>query len=286
MDHRIAVWRAAPLVLPLLCAVLASPASAQVVEITEGPFVPYTQNGLTPGHGPDPTPFVRIYANVLPSTVGSTPDSSGGGPVATDAAKYGYSALDFVFSVTARVLMTDQDESQRATVNALGELKRANAHVRAEALAADKKTVLASSRQDPALLTLVLSPSEIGYGDTGSASAALSTAISAVGSYFGPVGPLIQTFMNSRQQKPSLAFFAYQSADNEFGWNWYASPNATVEGVHRTGALLQLRKGTAYVRLTVDLVTDWNRFGVWTKSYTFLAALPPPAPAPAPKPKS
>lgn len=39
-------------------------------------------------------------------------------------------------------------------------------------------------------------------------------------------------------------------------------------------ALIQTRADVAFVRVTVDLVTDWSNQGIWTKRYTFVVAVP------------
>jgi hypothetical protein len=265
---------------------LAATARGQVVFESEGPYVPYTQPGATPKHGADPTPFSRVYVNVMSGQAQPLTMASDGTLIASNQNGYAYASLDFVFSVTSRMLMEDADASQRAESNALNELKRAIAHVHVEAVAADKKTVLKTSRESPATLTLMMSPSDMAFGETAPSTIlpTVSTAISSV-PFLGTIAPLVQTFLSSRPQRAIPTFFSYQAADDEFGWTWYTAPSTTVEGTHRCSALLQVTSKAAFVRLTVDFATDWQRFGVWTRQYTFLVPIvPPPAPPAPPKP--
>src|SRR5471032_451413 len=154
----------AVLVLAMLAG-SAARARAQVVVESEGPFTPYSQNGIAAKHGADPTPFSRVYVNVLAGQSQPFTVASDGTMIATNQAGYTYAALDFIVSVTSRLLMSDADASGRSDENALTELKRATAHVHVEALAADKKTVLATSRQSPAAIALMMSPSDMAFGD-------------------------------------------------------------------------------------------------------------------------
>jgi hypothetical protein len=66
-----------------------------------------------------------------------------------------------------------------------------------------------------------------------------------------------------------LEEIAYQSSDNEFGWTWYQSADAPIEGLHRCAALLEIPAKVAYLRVAVDLITDWRRFGAWKKLFDF-----------------
>lgn len=280
MAHVIAFFRRASLILVLTVG-LAATARAQVIVESEGPFVPYTQNGVAAKRGPDPTPFSRVYVNVMAGQTQPVTMLPDGTMIATSQAGFSYAALDFVFSVTSRMLMSDAAASAREDIGALNELKRASAHVHAQAIAADKKTVLATSRQQPAALTLMMSPSDMAFGDASPSQVTpIANAAVAAVPFLGAVAPLIQAFLGSRPQKAIPTFFSYQSADDEFGWTWYTAPGSTVEGTHRCGALLQVSSKAAYLRLTVELATDWERFGVWTRSYSFLVPITSPV-APA-----
>jgi hypothetical protein len=262
-----------------LVMLLGATASAQVVFESEGPFVPYTQNGIEARHGASPAPFSRVYMNVVAGQVKPATAMPDGTVIATNISGYYYTTLDFVFSVTSRLLMSDADTSTHEEVNALNQLKRAVAHVHAQAIAADKMTPLPTSRQDPSTLALLLTPSEFAFetgqsGLTPALTAALGAAATPV-PILGPVASVMQSFLAARPQRSAPTFFSYQSADDEFGWSWYSAPGTTVEGTHRSSALLQVTNNAAYVRLTVELATDWDRFGVWSRNYSFLVPLKP-----------
>jgi hypothetical protein len=81
--------------------------------------------------------------------------------------------------------------------------------------------------------------------------------------------------MGARHHPAGPSFFSYHSEDDEFGWNWFHSANETLEGIHKGSALIQTRADVAFVRVTIDLVTHWSHYGVWSKAYTFLVAVPP-----------
>lgn len=99
-----------------------------------------------------------------------------------------------------------------------------NAHVSVEGLAADQVTVLATSRHDPSVLVLHLSPSNVTVSQAAQPGAAETTAkqvISNVTHFLGPIGGLVNTFMGARHHQAGPSFFSYHSDDHEFGWNWY-----------------------------------------------------------------
>ena len=266
-----------------LCAAALGthPAYAQVVDVTEGPAQPTAENRLAQQQGPvDQPPFARLYVNVMPGQTTALTDvpKDGNAPLLA-LEKFHYAAFDVVISATSRLLYTDTRDSRRADIAALNELKRMTTHVRLDGIAADKVTVVASSRHDPSVSTLHMSPSNMRFGKVAEPSALEATATRAIteaSHFLGPVGGLIETFVGARPHPAGPAFFSYQSADDEFGWNWYLSPETTVEGIHRGSALLQVREDVAYVRFTIDLATDWSRHGLWTKPYSFLVAVPAP----------
>ena len=46
-----------------------------------------------------------------------------------------------------------------------------------------------------------------------------------------------------------------------------------IVGLHSTGVLLQVPTSAASVRLSVDVISDWRRSGVWKKNYDITVAL-------------
>jgi hypothetical protein len=258
-----------------VCVICCSPAHAQVVEISEGPFKAFARLvGEAPDKAIDPTPYVLAYAAVLPGQSAKLSDVS----IRASSIAYAYPALEFVFSMTPKVFVGDPGDTHRAPADALRELKRLNAHVHVEALATDRQTVINSPRTAPTVLTLMTAPSELTYAKPEGRSEIASTAQAAAG-FLGPIGTLVQAFTGAHHSPPGPSLVAYQSADDEFGWTWYDSAGASAEGMHRCAALLQVKQEAAYLRIVIEIVTDWERFGTWVKPYTFLIALNPPAPA-------
>lgn len=266
-----------------LCAVVlgSHAAYAQVVDVTEGPAQATDENRRAQQQSPlDQPPFARLYVNVMPGqTTALSEDPNDGNAPLLELDNFHYTAFDVVISATSQLLYTDTRDSRRADIAALNELKRMTAHVRLDGIAADKVTVVATSRHDPSVSTLHMSPSNMHFGKVAEPSALETTvtrAITEASHFLGPVGGLIETFVGARHHPAGPSFFSYQSADDEFGWNWYLSPETTVEGIHRGSALLQVREDVAYVRITIDLATDWSHHGLWTKPYSFLVAVPAP----------
>jgi hypothetical protein len=268
----------------LSVALAASAAHAQVVDVTEGPATPAAQAGRTPQTAPlDQPPFARLYVNLTRGqtiTADADPDQPAPSPgSARAAASHRYAAYDVVISATSRALYSDTRDSRRADIAALNELRRMSVHMHVEGLASDKVTVVQTSRHDPGVLTLQMSPSNVRLGrapEPGALEAVATEAAAELSHFLGPIGWLVDSFIGSRHHPAGPSFYSYQSADDEFGWNWYLTPNQTIEGIHRGSALIQTRADVAYVRVTIDLVTDWAHDGVWTKPYTFLVAIPPP----------
>lgn len=272
-----------------LCAgLLGAPATyAQVVEVAEGPAQPAAEARGAPLAAPlDQPPFARLYVNVVPgrTTALNEAKSEDGTAPLLPLDNFHYSAFDVLISATSLFLEADTRDSRRGDIAALNQLTRMTAHVSLEGIAADKTTVVTSARHDPSVFTLQMSPSNMRFGKVDAPSALEATVTRAVtdaSRLLGPVGGLIETFVGARHHPAGPAFFSYQSADNEFGWNWYLSPETTVEGIHRGSALLQIRKDVPYVRVTISLATDWSHHGVWKKQYSFLVAVPAPASGPA-----
>ena len=267
----------------LCVGLLGAPATyAQVVEVTEGSAQPTAEARGAPQQAPlDQPPFARLYVNVVPgqTTVLNETKSEDGIAPLLQLENFHYAAFDVVISATSRFLYADTRDSRRADIAALNQLKRMTAHVRLEGIAADKTTVVTNTRHDPSVFTLHMSPSNMRFGKVAEPSALEATVTRAVtdaSRLLGPVGGLIETFLGARHHPAGPAFFSYQSADDEFGWNWYLSPETTVEGIHRGSALLQIRKDVPYVLVTINLATDWSHHGVWTKPYSFLVAVPAP----------
>jgi hypothetical protein len=251
---------------------------AQIVDVRSGALVPYGRSE-NPASDTEKrpaeiqTPFANVYATVIPGQNAKLPD------VVTSALSgaYAYPGFDLVFSVTSRMFGVAGDEHVDAG-RALHALRRLNAHVKVDAIGADGTSVLPSTTTRPSVMTLMITPSELSYAKEGGPSEIFGT-LNAAASFMGPVGSLVQAFAGAHHSTPSPTQVAYQSEDNEFGWNWYDTSEASVEGIHRCAALLQIPKEAAYVQISIDIITDWKDGGLWTKRYTFVVAVGSPRPA-------
>ena len=249
---------------------LAATAGAQTISVSETPFRPYPDGSAARGVT-DPTPFSRVYVNVIPSAIASgttTPEGTALPNVKGDT----YLALDFVFSVASRLLVGDTAATQRAEISALSELKRLNAHVVIEGVTAKPGAVAGTP---PSVLALMITPSEPTLGSTSQSSitSAANAALSLV-PILGKAESVMQSFLNARPQRSTPDAFAYQSGHGELGWVWSSGPSTTAEGIHRCSVLLQANSTITSLRVSVDLASDWSRYGAWVKRYEFSIPLP------------
>jgi hypothetical protein len=123
----------------------------------------------------------------------------------------------------------------------------------------------------PSVLVLTIAPEDVAFAQNASSSrvAEIETGVQFASQFMGPLGGLVSAFQSSHKGPHHPTQIAYQSSDNEFGWTWYQSPDAPIEGLHRCAALLEVPGKVAYVHIAVDLITDWRRFGAWKKSFEF-----------------
>ena len=83
----------------------------------------------------------------------------------------------------------------------------------------------------------------------------------------------VSTFESAFHRRSTVGEVAYQAAANEFGWMWYYTEGNPIAGLHSTAVLLQVPTSATAVRLSVDLISDWRRSGVWKKNYDITVAL-------------
>jgi len=102
-------------------------------------------------------------------------------------------------------------------------------------------------------MTLMITPSELSYAKEAGPSEVFGT-LNAAASFMGPVGSLVQAFAGAH----------------------HSTSEASVEGIHRCAALLQIPKDAAYVQISIDIITDWKDVWVWRKRYTFVVAVSSP----------
>jgi hypothetical protein len=248
--------------LLLTCALSAS---AQVVSVTEGPLRPYTGPGeIADAHRTDPTPFSRFYVTATMTAPGTLTDAAGATTtVGTGGAfsAFQFPALRFTISVAPRLLAGDPSASDEKS--RIGELRRMNAHVTVQALDAAGKIITAGPKGGPVVETLVISPGESSMA-TAAASNVRSEAketANVIAGHLGPIGAAVSGFESAFHVTPPPTEVPYQASANEFGWGFFASPGNTIDGLHYTAALLQLPATAASLHLSIELVSDWRKYG-------------------------
>ncbi|HEX5071549.1 MAG TPA: hypothetical protein VFV78_15140 [Vicinamibacterales bacterium] len=205
------------------------------------------------------------YAGVMPARAGEDGTDS-----IDPVSGYQFSAIKLAFSVAPGVFAAIEDLSGRQTLSALGALKHLTAHVTVRPIDANGQVLEPKPSSPPVLTTLEISPSEPSYSDQMSNKAAIAqTAISDAAGAVKPMGGILQGFVAAYHRPPAVTQVAYVTGPNAFGWRWYESPGATIEGLHYATVLLQIGDAVKAVRLNVELVADWRAFGVWAKSFEF-----------------
>lgn len=250
-------------------------ASAQVVSLTETPLRPFAGPGEQPStRGADPTPFTRFFVTAGLTAAGTATDGSGNSVTVglASAAGYQFPSVRLTISVAPRMMANDPSPHQERLRE--GELIRMNAHVTVQALDA-AGIPLPSTPGTPAVQTLAISPSDPSTtaGQASNSVTETKQAFTLLTSHLGVVGATIAAFEGAFHVHPGPSQVAYQGSANEFGWGWFRGPGAPIEGLHYTAALFQVPKAAAALRLSVELVSDWQRFGPWVKTYDIVMAL-------------
>ena len=81
------------------------------------------------------------------------------------------------------------------------------------------------------------------------------------------VGPLVATFANIFHRPNTPTEVGYLSEHREFGWIWYDHPNQTIEGTHRTSAILEVASRVRYLRVQIVMLADWRGHGTWQRAF-------------------
>jgi hypothetical protein len=180
-----------------------------------------------------------------------------------------FPTLYFVISAASR-LQSEMGEQQVGT-----HLRRLNAHVRLTPLDSARQPLTDGS----ALEVLNIKPNSIDEAppDTAAAKAVpRATLASVVSRLYAPAmlaslgaraTAAAASFHNSGLAITAPTQVSYLSASTEFGWTWYEHPQHSIEGIHRTGVLLQASPQVRYVRVQIDLITDWKYHGTWMKPF-------------------
>ena len=184
-------------------------------------------------------------------------------------ADFQFPSVRLSISVAPDIFAADSDPSPGQQRAFMSELLRLNAHVRAVALNAKGQPM------NDAAIALMLSPSEatLSAPTTTSSQSEAKAVVDLALKHFGPVGGIVSTFGSAFHRRSTVGEVAYQAAANEFGWMWYYTDGNPIVGLHSTGVLLQVPTSAASVRLSVDVISDWRRSGVWKKNYDITVAL-------------
>lgn len=254
-----------------LACIASTVSSAQVVSVIESPLRRYAGPGEQAANkGADPTPATRFYVAAVLSSPGAITDASGNTTQIAMAAGFQFPSVRFTFSVAPRLMANDSApvEQRRS-----GELIRLNANVRVQALDAAGSVIAAGSQ--PAIEVLAISPSEgaTAAAAVGNAASEAKQGLALLAAHVGPIGAAVMAFESAFHRAPAPAQVAYQAAPDEFGWRWFRGTDAPIDGLHYTSALIQAPAGAASLRLSIELITDWDRFGAWVKTYDLVVKL-------------
>lgn len=219
-----------------------------------------------------PVAETSYYADVIPAQSGDI-----GIDHVDPVPGYQFSAVKLVMSVAPGLYAAGQDITGAQATGGLGTLRHLSAHVSVRPLDGGGQPVEVKRGGPIVLATLEISPSEPSYGDRiSNRQAAIGTAVSEVASEIRPAAGIYQAFQAAFHRRPPVTQVAYMTGPNAFGWRWYESPDATIEGLHFGTALLQVADAVKSVRITIEFVADWRAFGPWAKTFEFTYAVPRP----------
>ena len=259
--------------LAVIAALLAgvSPAGAQVVEYKAGAVTAYpapeSNNEFLKKvrWGRDPATALALYAGVYRGASGALDSISVDAGV--QAFPVRFPTLYFVISAAARI----QSEVGEAALG--NHLRRLNAHVRLTPLDSARNTI----PDESAIEVIAIQPNSIdGHAPDTSQVKAKVTLASVLAQAYAPnvLGALgaratsiVSSFHNSGLKLTAPTQVSYLSASTEFGWTWYEHADKSIEGIHRTAALIQASPKVRYVRAHIELITDWKYHGTWMKPF-------------------
>jgi hypothetical protein len=157
----------------------------------------------------------------------------------------------------------------------MGELRRMNAHVVVQAIDAAGHVIEAGPQGDPPVQTLGISPGESSMATAATANALTEAkaTVNVITGHLGPIGAAVSAFEGAFHVAPPPTEVPYQASPNEFGWGFFASAGNAIDGLHYTAALLQVPKNAASLHLSIELVSDWRKYGAWTRTYDITVAL-------------
>jgi hypothetical protein len=248
------------------------PMSAQVGMTTASPLRAIGADAARRQANP-PDAQTSYYANVLPAMSGDA------GIDHVDAMPgYQFATLKLVMSVAPSIYASDQDISGGQASRVMGALRHLTAHVTVGPVDQDGHAVEIKPNGAITLSTLEISPSEPAFADhTTNRASEVSTAVDQAIPIVGPIKPAttaITAFRSAYHRTPPATQVAYMTGSNAFGWRWYESPGAFIEGLHHGTVLLQIAESIKSVKISVELVADWRAFGAWARTFEFTYTLP------------
>jgi len=267
----------------------------QQVEVQEADEKPYLLNDQGEQHSKTRGLFSRksltqlrnatnIYLLVYPGPNGSIEGASAEtvGKSAL-AKKLSFPSIYFTVSAAANLLVAQSSNRGRLQGRArtVTELKQMSMQIRVTGLDANRKPVSKlrgynSTLGDKPAMVLSIFPSETGVRTStqaGNVGRATDKA-DVVAQHLGPLGIIASkvtaVFRAFFPAKDHLSQVAYLKSHNSFGWIWRQGEQNPIEGIHRCMVLLCTRDDVKFLKVKVDIITDWRKFGAWTKSYQYL----------------
>lgn len=195
-----------------------------------------------------------------------------------------FPSINFTFSAAARIITgepADSDDKVEGKLKSFTELKQLGVNVKIAALDKDKKVMgevpdgrfAVEFGPDP-VVALTTFPSDSVYVQQSSTAAKIAEGVGGMSSFMGPVGGLAtgicSVFRAFFPVKDVPTQVAFQSSFTEFGWIWRDFQGGGIEGVHKCLVLLRAHTSVKYIRVEMEMVTDWKRFGGWLRKIDYV----------------
>lgn len=267
MSARRREWR---VVIGVLASIimLVTPCDAQVVSSTASPMMAMTLDGSAKSSRNDLSPaeaarIIALYATPFLGEPGKLDETT------THDTKSGhhFPTVHFVFSAAARM------QPSGAETRLARQLQRLNAHIFVEATDANGQPL--TTRAGVEILELL--PNTLEYTkastDSSSVKSAAATAVSrtlmedAIGQAGKRLKPVLAEFKKIFHHPSAPTQVSYISDEHEFGWTWYEHPDQTLEGLHRATVLLEVAPDVRYLKVRIDLTSDWMHHGSWRRQF-------------------
>ena len=263
-------------------AALPVAVEAQVVQASSGAMVAYPTADANNAFmkkvqwGRDPSPLLALYAGVFRGSPGQLDSLSV--DTVTQAFPVHFPTLHFIVSAASRV-QSEMGEQRVGT-----HLRRLNAHVRLTPLDSMRQPIIDGGAVEVLeIQPNSIQPAIVAPADTASATGPHKpTVLSVLTRAYAPgalealgarATAVAAHFRHSGLALTAPTQVSYLSGATEFGWTWYEHPDKTIEGIHRSAALLQAAPEVRYVKVQIDLITDWRYHGTWMKPFEAIVDL-------------